>query len=153
MSASGKPASEATKPDWRDFLSLHEEEWAALAWAGYLQGGVGAVAVFLNEATADNNWSAPIAYLPETLLADRCDRGEWQDGRALRSALHLLEKYDHAAEFVAIIFGNAGAPDYLPVRILWVRNTPVRPPEAYNRSLYRGVGLVRRLRGLSIERD
>jgi hypothetical protein len=93
-------ASERTKPNWRDFLSVHEEDWAALAWAGYSQSGAGAVAVFLNEARADNNWSAPIAYLPEALLADRCDRGESQDGRALRSALHLLEKYDPGARSV-----------------------------------------------------
>ncbi len=150
MSASGKPASEGTKPEWRDFLSIHEEEWAALAWARYLQSGVGAVAVFMNEATADNNWSAPIAYLPKILLDDRSDRGEGQEGQALRAALHLLEKYNPVAEFVAIIFGNAGAPNYLPVRIMWVRVMSVRPPEAYSRRLARGMDFVGTERGLSI---
>jgi hypothetical protein len=150
-SASGNPASKGAKPGWRDFLSVHEEEWAALAWAGYSRSGSGAVAVFLNEARANNNWSAPIAYLPEVLLADRSDRDEWQGGRALGAALLLLDKYDPCAEFVAIIFGNAGEPGYSPVRVTWVRNTPVRPPEAYSRILTHGADFVGPLRRLGIE--
>jgi hypothetical protein len=56
------------RPNWQDLLESRIEEYAALAWIGYLRHGRGALVVHLNKATFDEaraKRTIPLSYVAE----------------------------------------------------------------------------------------
>jgi hypothetical protein len=113
------------RPNWQELLDSRIEEYAALAWIGYLQHGRGALVVHLNNATFDEaheKWTVPLSYVAED-APQITAIGGWpgQFGE-------FIKRYNPQTQFVVIVRDEGD----------WSRgaemvNLAVTPPQACQR--------------------